>query len=273
MDVFTDKIALVTGGASGIGRALCEQLGGHGTTVIVADINAGKAEAVAQGITQRGGRAGSAVLDVSDTDAVRQFIDAMVAAYGRIDYLFNNAGIAIVGDMRNMTAADWERILAVNLRGVVNGVAAAYPHMISQRAGHIVNTASMAGLVPMPALVAYAMTKHAVIGLSTSLRIEAAPFGVRISAVCPGFVHTGIVTAAHYLDAPREAVTPVLKFLRPIEASDCARAVLRGVRRNRAIIVTPFAARLGWWFYDLFPQLWLRLAQWGMGRYRTLPGT
>jgi len=272
MDGFRDKVAVVTGGASGIGRALCEQLGRHGAILVVADIDAEKAEAVAQGIGNGGGRARSAALDVTQAEAVRQLIDATVAAHGRIDYLFNNAGIAIVGDAIHMTAADWERIIAVNLRGVVNGVAAAYPRMIAQRGGHIVNTASMAGLLPMPALAAYAMTKHAVLGLSASLRIEAAPLGVRVSAVCPGFVNTGIVEAAQYLDAPREAVAPVLRFLRPIEASDCARAALRGVSRNRAIIVIPFAARLGWWFYRVFPQLWLPAARWAMGRYRELPG-
>src|SRR5438552_680116 len=165
MEPFAGKIAIVTGGASGIGRAVGAQLVRHGARVVLADINGDSARATAEAF----GAASAATVDVTDAAAVEQLVTNTVAAHGRLDYLFNNAGIAIMGEARNMTLADWTHLIDVNLRGVVNGVVAAYPAMLRQGFGHIINTASLAGLVPTPGATGYATTKHAVVGLSTSL--------------------------------------------------------------------------------------------------------
>ena len=171
MDIFADKVAIVTGGASGIGQALGAALVQRGARVVLADVNGEGAQAAARALVPRGAVT-SATLDVTDAVSVERVVNEAVGAHGRLDYLFNNAGIAIMGDARHMTLADWTRIVDVNLRGVVHGVVAAYPIMIRQGFGHIVNTASLAGLIPTPGAAAYATTKHALVGLSTALRGE-----------------------------------------------------------------------------------------------------
>ncbi len=192
MSIFKDKIAIVTGGASGIGAALARDLARHGADVLLADIQIDAALGVAAKITASGGRAAAHYVDVTDSEAVARLVARIAAEKGRLDYMFNNAGIAVIGEFRDLPAADWKRMLDINVSGVFAGTAAAYAVMIRQGSGHIVNTASVAGLVPSPGFAAYSASKHAVVGLSTSLRAEAAGYGVKVSAVCPGFVRTPI---------------------------------------------------------------------------------
>jgi NAD(P)-dependent dehydrogenase (short-subunit alcohol dehydrogenase family) len=257
MDHFQDKIAIVTGGASGIGRALCQELGRRGATVVVADINAAGAGQVASTMTQ----ARAAHLDVTQAGGVKDLVQETASEHGRLDYMFNNAGIAIMGEARDMELEHWRRILDVNLWGVVYGTQAAYPVMVRQGFGHIVNTASAAGLVPAPMATAYTATKHAVVGLSTALRAEAAALGVKVSVACPGLVQTGLVGTTTLVNLDREALISLLSSLRFAEPDDCARAILRGVARNKAIITDTISARLMWWFYRLHPALWICLAR------------
>jgi NAD(P)-dependent dehydrogenase (short-subunit alcohol dehydrogenase family) len=176
---YRDAVAVVTGGASGIGLALAEELSRRGAEVVVTDLQAELAEEVAAGIRARGGKATADFLDVTDFAAVQRLVEATAEARGRIDYLFNNAGIAVLGEVAHYQIEDWTRVLDVNLRGVVHGVQAVYPILLRQGFGHIVNTASIAGLLPLGGLLSYSTSKHAVVGLSTSLRIEAAAAGVR----------------------------------------------------------------------------------------------
>jgi NAD(P)-dependent dehydrogenase (short-subunit alcohol dehydrogenase family) len=183
---FEGAVAIVTGGASGIGRALVEALARRGARVVLADVQAGLAEEVAARIRAGGGRATAENLDVTDFAATSRLIQDSFQTDGRLDYVFNIAGIGIVGEARYFEQEDWYRMLDVNLRGVVHGVQAAYPIMVRQGFGHIVNMASGAGLWPSPFVVGYCATKHAVVGLSTALRIEAATVGVRVSVLCPG---------------------------------------------------------------------------------------
>jgi NAD(P)-dependent dehydrogenase (short-subunit alcohol dehydrogenase family) len=261
MNVFADKVAIVTGGASGIGRAIGEQLASHGARVVLADRNAEGAAQVAGGLVSAGHRASAATVDVIDASAVQALVQATAAAHGRLDYLFNNAGVAVAGEVRDMALADWDRLIDVNVRGVVHGVVAAYPLMIQQGFGHIVNTASAAGLGPTPGFTAYATTKHAVVGLSTSLRGEAARRGVRVSVVCPGFIDTPLLTTSPLLNIDREAALKFMKF-RLTSVEECARALLRGVSRNRGIIVITPVARMGWVLYRYAPRLTLRALAW-----------
>src|SRR3954452_24202742 len=148
------SIAIVTGGASGIGRAIATSLVARGDTVVVSDINADGAAAVADKLNTLGkGKASSAPLDVTDADAVADLYKRVKAENGTLDLVFNNAGIAIGGLAEELTLDHWNRTIDVNLRGVVHGVHAAYPIMLEQGHGHIVNTASMAGLVPAPLML------------------------------------------------------------------------------------------------------------------------
>lgn len=243
------RIVIVTGGASGIGRALCAALVRGGDTVVVADIDVSAARAAAA-LMVGPGMARAEALDVTDAGAVLALVTSVHAEFGRLDVLVNNAGIGMGGPAEELSVAHWDRVIDVNLRGVVNGVVAAYPLMVQQGSGHIVNTASLAGLIPAPGLTPYAMTKHAVVGLSTSLRIEGAALGVRVSAVCPGFTDTPILDAPMPADlAPttlegrgRELASHVPGGLYDVDA--LALDIIDGIARNRRLIVAPRFARV-----------------------------
>jgi short-subunit dehydrogenase len=152
----------------------------------------------------------------------------------------------------------------VNLRGVVNGVSAAYRVMLAQGFGHIVNTASVQGLVPTPLMTSYGATKHAVVALSVSLRIEAAAAGVRVSVVCPGVIRTPLLTGGRYgrvlVAASAERQRAYFERLRPMEPARFARRVLVEVARNKAIIVVPSRYKAMWWLNRLSPSLGMSVA-------------
>ncbi|MCJ0764399.1 SDR family NAD(P)-dependent oxidoreductase [Variovorax terrae] len=255
--------AIVTGAGSGIGRALTLALARRGVQVVATDVN----DAAVQQVAAEGGASvRGEVLDVRSADAVRAIVEATVDRQGRLDYLLNNAGMAVGGETDDIQQVAWERILDVNLRGVIHGVLAAYPQMLKQGFGHIVNTASLAGLVPGPLLTPYAMTKHAVVGLSTSLRIEAATRGVRVSALCPAAIETPLLDSKGAPDLPAPIWVPDMRrFLTrlagpPHPVAAFAEEALDAIERNQAIIVVPGRARVAWRLARLFPGLVERLA-------------
>jgi NAD(P)-dependent dehydrogenase (short-subunit alcohol dehydrogenase family) len=254
-DGFKDKVAIVTGGASGIGQAVCEELGRRGTIVVAADVNSEGAEQVAAGISAGGGQAEAAYLDVTQSDQIQKLIDQTASKHGRLDYMFNNAGIATLGEVRDMTPEQWDRIIQINLMGVVYGTTAAYSLMVKQGFGHIVNTASQAGLYPVALTTSYALTKHGVVGLSTSLRAEGAGLGVKVSVICPGPVASRIVDDATRLGEYEKDVFAEVPSFMLMDAPKAARVILNGVARNRAIIVFPFLARYLWWLHRISPSI------------------
>ena len=264
MDI-KSKVGVITGGASGIGRALGEELARRGAVVVLADRQADVAEEVAAGVRATGGQAAAAELDVTDFAAFQRVVRETVAVHGRLDYLFNNAGIGIAGEVRHYQMEDWNAVLDVNLGGVVHGVQAAYPAMLEQGFGHIINTASMAGLTPAPGIVSYCATKHAVVGLSTALRVEAARYGVRVSALCPGVIRTPILEGGKYgkhlrpVDMNKQRAR--WDKLRPMTPEKFAPKVLKAVARNKPIIVVPAWWKLFWWLNRLSPALGLLLAR------------
>jgi NAD(P)-dependent dehydrogenase (short-subunit alcohol dehydrogenase family) len=267
--VYDRATAIVTGGASGIGRGLAEELAKSGCYVVLADRQVQLAEEVASRICASGGKAMAYEVDVTDYSAVQQLIRETVELTGRLDYMFNNAGIAIGGNVNHYGIEDWNQIIDVNLRGVINGVQAAYKVMITQGFGHIVNTASLAGIMPSPGSVAYASTKHAVVGLSNSLRAEGARFGVRVSVLCPGFVRTAIFDGGGkygkmLIDLSPEQHRHLFEYIekfRPMEPNVFARKALNSVARNKAIIVLPMWWKMFWWIHRLFPALGIILVQ------------
>lgn len=275
---FDGGVAIVTGAASGIGRAISVDLALRGCQVVLADIDLGDAEAAAAQIRERGGRAFAKLLDVCNFAAVSELVTETMTTLGRIDYLFNNAGIAVAGEVADYTIDAWDRIIAVNLGGVVNGVQAAYPAMIRQGFGHIVNIASLAGLTPFPGGASYSATKHAVVGLSKALRVEAQFRGVRVSVICPGVIRTPLLRGGRHgiflmpipEEKQREIASQLFERLRPMDVSLFARRALDQVARNRAIIVIPALARIFWWIERACPNLAAILARKTFERYRKL---
>jgi NAD(P)-dependent dehydrogenase (short-subunit alcohol dehydrogenase family) len=276
------RIAIVTGAASGIGRALATALAARGDTVVVADVDGDGAGRVAGELTRHGpGAATPAVVDVRDAGAVQALVDRARDTYGRLDLMMNNAGIGIGGDACELLLAHWDRVIDVNLRGVVHGVHAAYPVMVEQGSGHIVNTASLAGLLPSPGLTPYAMTKHAVVGLSLSLRAEAAAYGVRVTAVCPGVVDTPILDKTGPDDLPKPALSGhTREFFRHYQprfyaADRLAQDVFRGIDRNAALVIAPASARVAWYLWRYAPlvvnQMAARQLAWARAAFPTEP--
>jgi NAD(P)-dependent dehydrogenase (short-subunit alcohol dehydrogenase family) len=250
MHEFKDKISIVTGGASGIGQAISQTLGAGGAVVVIADVNLEGAQKVAAAIQQRGGRAEATHLDVTSAEDVQRIIDETVAKHGRLDLIFNNAGVAAGGEARDLSLADWRRIVDVNLMGVIYGTTAAYEVMVKQGFGHIVNTASLAGLLGAPFMVPYSASKHAVVGLSKSLRSEAADLGVKVTAICPGYIQTNIFEASPWRKINKDDILQKIPF-KLIEAEEAARIILRGVARNKALVVFPGYAKFFWFLSRL----------------------
>jgi len=270
---FEGAVAVVTGGASGIGRALGEALARRGAHVVLADRQAELAEEVAAALRATGGRASAADIDVTDFPATERLIRQTAESQGRLDYLFNNAGVGALGEVRYYERADWDLVFDVNLRGVVNGVQAAYPLMLRQGFGHIVNTASSAGLWPSPTIVSYCAAKHAVVGLSTALRIEAAAAGVRVSVLCPGVVRTPIMEAGGKYGKvlqplPTDFMRRNMERMRPMPPERFAAAALRAVARNRAIIIIPSWWKLFWWLNRLSPSIGLYIGKIAFAQWR-----
>lgn len=254
MKQFQDKIAIVTGGGAGIGKSICEELAGRGATVIVADINVANAGKVADAILRNGGKAHSAGIDVSDEREVKRLIESTATEYGRLDYMFNNAGIAIGGDIRDLSMEQWNRVFNINFYGVLYGSIHAYQIMSRQGFGHIVNTSSGTGLMPQPGNIPYCASKHAVVGLSLSLRYEGVDLGVKVSTVCPGHVQTDIYKNMKVANVSNDKVVASL----PVKAMDTAEAtsvLLDGVIRNKDIIIFPANVKWAWRINRLFPRL------------------
>jgi NAD(P)-dependent dehydrogenase (short-subunit alcohol dehydrogenase family) len=264
--IFDGATAIVTGGASGIGRALAVGLAKRGCEVVLADLQIELAEEVASEINVFGGKAMAVKIDVTDFPAMEQLVKETVQRTGRLDYLFNNAGIVIGGSVNLYGIEDWNQVIDVNLRGVINGIQAAYKIMMAQGFGHIVSTASVAGLVHGPGNIAYTMTKHAVVALSESLRIEAAQTGVRVSVICPGAVRTPILEGGGkygkmLIDIPPEKVRRMWERVRPMSPDVFAEKVINSVARNKAIIIFPSWWKVFWWINRLSPSLARFLAQ------------
>ncbi len=263
--IFKGATAIVTGAASGIGRALTKELARRGCEVVLADMQIEMAQGVALQIQASGGKARAVELDVTEFPAVELLIRKTMEENGRLDYIFNNAGITIGCAADCYSIEDWNKIIDINLRGVVNGVQAAYKVMIEQGFGHIVNTASMAALMPSPGNVSYATTKYAVLGLSQSLCAEAAGWGIRVSVLCPGVIRTPILEGGKYgkilMHISKQRLDDMWERLNPMSPDVFAKRALKAVAKNEALIIIPSRWKLIWWLNRFSPFFGMALAQ------------
>ena len=245
MNDLEDKIAVVTGGASGIGRALCAAFAAEGAHVVAADLDAaGLAETVAA-VTRAGRRGLAVTTDVSRLADVQALADRAFTEMGGVHVLCNNAGVALWGGLESATHRDWEWAIGVNLWGVIHGIEAFVSRMIAQKApGHVVNTASMAGLIASQGLGVYNTTKYAVVGLSETLQKDLRGYGIGVSVLCPMGVKTAIrQSARNRPEGLRNAgaaegggeVDLIGRYLEPAHVAD---RVLRAILANRLYVIT-----------------------------------
>jgi NAD(P)-dependent dehydrogenase (short-subunit alcohol dehydrogenase family) len=247
MQALRDKVAVVTGAASGIGRALATAFAAEGMRVVLADVEAAALDEAAHAIAHGGAQAIAVPTDVSKGEQVDALAVAAERAFGAVHVVCNNAGVSVSGLSWMHTIADWEWVLGVNLWGVIHGVRVFTPRLLAAGAeGHIVNTASMAGLLSAPGMAVYDVSKHGVVTLSESLyhelRMLAAPIGV--SVLCPGFVNTRILDSARNRPAMLADTVPAMPGREQLE--EVARGLLAaGMPPERVAALVVDALRTG----------------------------
>lgn len=219
----TGRVVAITGGARGIGAATAAAFRDAGALVAIGDIDRYEAKATAKEL----GIFGS-VVDVTDSRSMDDFVDRVEAELGPLDVMVNNAGIMPIGSFLDQDPEIDNRVIDINLRGVLHGSRSALTRMRPRRTGHVVNIASVAGRIPAPGSAVYCATKHAVIGFSEALAAEVAPDNVRVSTVLPSFTKTAMISG-----------TQPGRGSRPVDPETVAAAVLRSVAHNRAVVTVP----------------------------------
>ncbi len=187
------KVVVITGASSGMGEAAARHLAAQGAAVVLGARRIERLEALVGEITAAGGQALAVATDVTDCAQVQRLVDAAVETYGRIDVLVNNAGIMPLSPLERLKVDEWDRMIDVNLKGVLYGVAAALPHMTAQKSGHIINLSSVAGHKVFGGSAVYSATKFGVRALSEGLRMEVKPYNIRTTIICPGAVKTELL--------------------------------------------------------------------------------
>jgi NAD(P)-dependent dehydrogenase (short-subunit alcohol dehydrogenase family) len=242
---FADRVAVVTGAGSGIGRALALGLAREGARVVVGDVDEPAMSAVCREIRAGGHETLAVRTDVADLTQVRALADRAFASFGAVHILCNNAGVAVTGGLEHATPQDWQWVVGVNLWGVIHGLVAFLPRMIAQGPpGHVVNTASMAGLVASQGLGIYNTTKYAVVGLSETLAKDLRPYGIGVSVVCPMGVATRIGDAERARPPALRNPTgvargaPVTLIGRTLTPEEVADQTLAAVRAGDLYVIT-----------------------------------
>ncbi len=247
MEDLREKVAVVTGGASGIGLGMCERFAAEGMKLVLADVEAARLEAEVKRLSSEGADAIGVRCDVRDPDDVRALAERTLSRFGAVHVICNNAGVAPAGPMLETTPADWRWIVDVNVMGVAYGVTTFGPILVEAGEGHIVNTASEAGLVSSAMLGMYTATKHAVVGMTESLRRELEGSGVGVSCLCPNLVSTKIFQSERNRDDGAGMTgrqTATLASLREVISStgispaQVADDVVDAIRRDRFWIFT-----------------------------------
>ena len=251
--IFNHKTVILTGAASGIGREMALLLNQCKAKLFLIDLNEKDLTKLASILRKSNPDVHAHCMDVSSHDQFAQFCHEFLKTETCPDYLFNNAGICIGGEALNFDFKSWKKIIDVNLYGVINGISLFYPLMAKQRRGHIVNTSSFAGLIPLPGEASYVASKYAIQGLTEVLEIEASFYGVKVTAVCPGVVQTPIYQTGEVIGFDKEKVLSL--WPRGITANKCAEMILEGVAKGKRIILITRFAQFAFLVKRFFPGL------------------
>jgi len=237
------RSALVTGAASGIGRAIAFELARRHVDLFLVDRDQQSLAQTADALNQHHGHVVAHVADLTEPDDLQGIVDRLHARWGGVDLLVNNAGVAFYGSTHLMTDAQWQLLLAVNLLAPIELTRRLLPSMLERPDAHILNVCSIAGLVAAPRLAAYHTTKFGLVGFTESLRAEYGPRGLGITALCPGFVRTGIYQAMMKVSGEK---TPRLPAWYSTTAEQVARRAIRAIERREAVVVLTPVANLAW---------------------------
>ena len=188
-----DKVVIITGASSGMGEAAAKHLAGLGATVILGARRADRIDKLAKDIQQTGAKALAVKVDVTHLEQVKNLVDSAVQQFGRVDVILNNAGVMPLSPMDRVNVEEWNTMIDVNIKGVLNGIAAVLPYMKEQKSGQIINTSSVAGHKVFYGSAVYSATKYAVRALTEGLRMELKPYNIRTTIVCPGAVKTELL--------------------------------------------------------------------------------
>jgi NAD(P)-dependent dehydrogenase (short-subunit alcohol dehydrogenase family) len=238
--------AVVTGGASGLGRAIAEEIGARGGEVVVADVNAGGAEETVGRVERAGGRAWAFRCDVGDAAEVDALAREAERRMGETDLIVNNAGVAVGGPVDTVPIEDWRWIVDINLWGVIHGCRAFLPRMRERGSGFVLNVASVAGLVSPPGMAPYNVTKAGVVALSETLHADHRKEGIVVTVLCPSFFKTNIVEAGRGADERMKEMARKQMARSRVQAADVARAALRALDRGELYAVPMLDARAFW---------------------------
>lgn len=266
MKNFRDKVVVITGAGSGMGRDLAIKLGREGAKLAISDMNPAGLEVTAQLVRETGAEVHSQILNVAEREAVLEYADTVVAHYGTVNVIFNNAGIAHHGEIEKMEFKDIERVMDVDFWGVVNGTKAFLPHIIASGDGHIVNTSSLFGLLAEPGQAAYNSAKFAVRGFTEALNTEmiVAKHPVKVTCVHPGGIKTAIARNATVSGEHDQKKTAELfdKYLARMTSEDAADVIINGVKKNKARVLVGADAKV----LDLWVRLVASKYQWVWGK-------
>lgn len=237
--------------------ALCSRLAELGAKVVLADIDIAGAEAAKAGNPEVWANIEPVRADVTDATSMRQLMEHTVGKYGRIDILFNNAGLAIVGEIRDLSLEQWKRVIDVNLLGELHGIHYVYPIMIKQGFGHIVNTASGFGLAPGANNGPYVTSKFGIVGMSETLRAEAKDLGIDVTVICPRYINTGMLTKMQTVNADPADVASLIP-VKMVDVKAAADKILHGVARKKKVVAFPGYVGALAFLYKFVPGIFLK---------------